>query len=200
MSAAESVSAVTDDGGVVANARLTGMTGAVLFVLLAAEGLTILRVHSLIGVHVFIGMVVVPLAVLKAATTGYRFVRYYRGDPRYVRKGPPPLVLRILGPFVVALTFAVLASGIVAAIDGPGTRWLFVHKATFVVWFGVMTVHVLGHVVETGGLAVADFSHRRTCSGAATRVTVLVIVLAIGVILGVATRGWTDAWHALAPL
>ena len=117
---------------------------------------------------------------------------------RYVRKGPPPLLLRVLGPFVVVLTVAVLASGIVAAINGPETRWLFVHKATFVLWFGVMTVHVLGHIVETGRLAFADFSQRSRLSGAATRVTLLVIVLATGVVLGLATRGWTDAWHQLA--
>ena len=47
-------------GGPEGNARLTGMTAAVLLVLLAAEGLTILQVHSLITPHVVIGMVLVP--------------------------------------------------------------------------------------------------------------------------------------------
>jgi len=42
-------------GSVEGNARLTGVTGAALFVLLAAEGITILRIHDLITAHVFVG-------------------------------------------------------------------------------------------------------------------------------------------------
>ena len=42
-------------GGVEGNARLTAVTGAALFVLLAAEGITILRIHDLITAHVFVG-------------------------------------------------------------------------------------------------------------------------------------------------
>lgn len=76
--------------GVEANARLTGSTAAVLFVLLAAEGVTILRVRPLLSWHVFIGMLLVPPVALKIGTTSYRFVRYYRGSPAYRRKGPPP--------------------------------------------------------------------------------------------------------------
>ena len=45
----------TDDAGVESNARLTAMTAAVLLVLLAVEGVTVLRVHSLLWLHVFLG-------------------------------------------------------------------------------------------------------------------------------------------------
>ena len=48
-----------------ANARLTGMTAALLLVLLAAEGVTVLQVHRLLTPHVLIGMVLVPVVVLK---------------------------------------------------------------------------------------------------------------------------------------
>ena len=41
------------------NARMTGLTAAVLLVLLAAEGLTVLQVHALLTPHVVIGMVLV---------------------------------------------------------------------------------------------------------------------------------------------
>src|SRR6516162_11181634 len=83
--------------GVEANARLTGSTAAVLLVLLAAEGVTVLSVHSLLTPHVFIGMLLVPPVLLKVGSTGWRFVRYYRGSGAYRRKGPPPLLLRLLG-------------------------------------------------------------------------------------------------------
>jgi hypothetical protein len=43
------------------NARLTAMTAVVLFVLLAAEGVTVLRSHRLLTPHVVIGVVLVPV-------------------------------------------------------------------------------------------------------------------------------------------
>src|SRR5579864_4064812 len=118
------------DEGVEANARLTGSTAAILLVLLAAEGVTLLRVHSLLTPHVFIGMLLVPPVVLKIGSTGWRFVRYYRGSAAYRRKGPPPLLLRLLGPVVVVLTLIVFASGIALLVGPHSARQslLFLHK------------------------------------------------------------------------
>src|SRR5579863_2660040 len=69
----------SSDEGVESNARLTAATAAVLLVLLAAEGVTILRIHALLTPHVVIGMLLVPPILLKIGSTGWRFVRYYRG-------------------------------------------------------------------------------------------------------------------------
>ncbi len=106
--------------GVESNARLTGTVAAVLLVLLPAEGVTVLRVRALLTAHVFIGMLLVPPVLLKIGTTGYRFVRYYAGSPAYRRKGPPPLLLRVLGPLVVVLTTCLFASGIALLFVGHG--------------------------------------------------------------------------------
>ena len=46
-------------GGAEGNERLTAITGAVLLVLFAAEGLTILSIHQLITVHFFVGMLLI---------------------------------------------------------------------------------------------------------------------------------------------
>jgi hypothetical protein len=173
------------------------MAGAVLFVVLAAEGVTILRVDSLVVAHVFIGTVLVPVVVVKTTTTTYRFFRYYTGSRDYVAKGPPPAVLRVIGPAVVVLTFAVFGTGIWLGLAGPGSHWLLqVHKLTFIAWFGVTTVHVLGHLRETPRLALADFSRsgRATAAGAPARVGLMIAALLAGVILGLATISWADAW------
>jgi hypothetical protein len=69
-------------GGTAGNELLTIATGAVLIVLLAVIGLTILRIHGLLSVHLFVGLVLVGPLVLKMASTGYRFVRYYTRNPR----------------------------------------------------------------------------------------------------------------------
>jgi hypothetical protein len=185
---------------VASNARLTAGTGAVLLLLLAAEGLTVLSVRSLLTPHVVIGMVLIPPALLKVGSTGWRLVRYYRGSPAYRLKGPPPLALRVLGPAVVLLTAALLASG-VALVFGPhGWRQqlLQVHKASFVLWFGAMTIHVLGHVLETARLAPLDWVRRtrRQVSGATARQWALAGSLAAGAVLGVLSIG---AAHSYVP-
>ncbi len=181
------------DAGVESNARLTGTTAAVLLVLLAAEGVTVLRVRALLTPHVFIGMLLIPPVLLKIGSTGWRFVRYYRGSPAYRRKGPPPALLRLLGPVVVILTVVLLASG-VALVVGPHSlrhTLLFMHKASFVLWFGAMTIHVVGHLVETARLAPKDWVHRtrHDVAGAGARQWALAASLVAGVILGVVMLG-----------
>ena len=54
--------------GVEGNSRLTGAVGSVLFVLLAGEALTLLWLHQLISWHVFLGLLLVPLVLVKTAT------------------------------------------------------------------------------------------------------------------------------------
>jgi hypothetical protein len=185
------------DVGVAGNARLTGFAGALIFILLAVEGFTILHVGSQLALHIFVGMVLVPLALLKTVSTGYRFARYYLGDDAYERKGAPPILLRLAGPFVVLLTLAVLGTGIAVAVAGRGGNLLLLHKATFILWFGVMTVHVLGHLLETLPLAIADWrpSTRRAVPAAGLRVSLVLVTLGVGVLLGVATLNWAHTWH-----
>ena len=138
---------LTGGGGVEGNARLTGGAGAALFVILAVEGLTILQIKQLISVHVFVGMLLVPLVLLKTVSTGYRFGHYYTGDPPYREKGPPHPILRITGPLLVVSTLALLGTGIalVALGRNVGRQYLWLHKATFFVWGALIVVHVLGH-------------------------------------------------------
>src|SRR5207248_8384954 len=82
------------------------------------------------------------------ASTGYRFMRYYTGKPAYVAKGPPELILRLIGPILMLSTVGVFSSGIVLLFAGPNRRdpWMMVHKVTFIVWLVFMGLHVLGHL------------------------------------------------------
>lgn len=195
--------AACDSETVEANARLTGMAGAFLLVLLAAEGLTILRVRSLLTPHVVIGMVLVPVVLLKIGSTTWRFARYYLGDPEYRRKGPPPLLLGLLGPFVVLLTVVVLGTGIALLFSPTAGRsqWLFLHKVTFVLWFGVMTLHVLGHLLDTARLAPRDFYWRTRAQvhGASVRQWLIVGAVVVGGILALAVAPKIGPWRAAGP-
>jgi hypothetical protein len=184
------------------NARLTASNAAVLLVLLAAEGATILRVRQLISPHVFLGMLLIPPVLVKLGSTGYRFVRYYTGAPAYRRKGPPPVLLRLLGPVVVILTGVLLASGVALLLASPAwsAQLLFVHKASFVLWFFAMTVHVLGHLAEVARLAPRDWMRRarRDVRGAGSRQWLLAASLVAGALLGLAMLSRVGPWLASA--
>jgi hypothetical protein len=131
--------------GVEGNEKLTAMTGALLLVGFAVEGVTIVSIHRLLFWHFLIGLVLIGPVLLKIGSTMYRFVRYYAGSLPYVRKGPPSPVLRVLGPLVIMTSVAVLGTGVILDVAGRSGAWLFLHKASFVLWFGVLTVHVLNY-------------------------------------------------------
>jgi hypothetical protein len=186
------------EDGVESNARLTAMTAAVLLVLLAIEGVTVLRVHSLLWLHVLIGTALVPPVLLKIGSTGYRIARYYLGSRAYRRKGPPPPVLRVLGPLVVATTVTVLGSGIALLFAGASDRQplLLLHKASFVIWFAAMVFHVLGHLLETARLAPRDWLDRTHAdiAGARWRQWAVAASVAVGIPLGLLLMGRASSW------
>jgi hypothetical protein len=96
------------------------MTGAVLLIMLAAEGFTILRIGRLLTLHVFLGMLLLGPVTLKAASVICRFARHYTGTSPYRRRGPPAPLLRVLGPLILLLTACVFGSGVILAVAGPG--------------------------------------------------------------------------------
>ncbi len=191
-------------GGAEGNSRLTGGVGAALFVILAVEGVTVLQIRQLITLHVFLGLLLVPLVLLKTATTGYRFARYYTGDRAYSKKGPPPVVLRVTGPLVVLSSLLLLGTGLLLVALGRnvGHQYLWLHQATFFVWGALILIHVLGHLQETATLTAADWRERpgrgaveHRAAGARARLSLLVVTVAVGLVLGIASINWVGTWH-----
>jgi hypothetical protein len=180
-------------GGVSGNERLTAATGIVLVVLLAVIGVTLLRLRSLISVHLFVGLVLIPPIALKMASTGYRFVRYYTSNPAYRERGAPPLALRLIAPMVVASSVGVLATGVALLWVGPDSAGILrgLHKASFIVWGAFTAVHLLGHLpdlqktfltrrggsVEYNSLAAGRTGRIVSLAGAVIAGVVLAIVL-----------------------
>ena len=185
-------------GGATGNSRLTAATGAILLVLLAVEGATLLSLQTLLSWHIFVGMLLVPIVLLKLASTGYRFLRYYSHHHEYVAAGAPQIVLRLLGPIVVLSTAGLFATGVALGALGPGTAFLLpLHKASFVVWVGAMSLHVLGHIRQVPALATSDF-RGRPVGGARVRTLLLAAAIVAGAIVAVATLPWIEPWvHAM---
>ena len=173
--------------GVVANARLTALTGVLLFVLLAAMGITVLRVQELLPQHFFLGFLLIPPLALKMATTGHRFIRYYTGHPAYRLAGPPPLLMRLIAPIVVLSTAAVFITGLELWLFGLrfGSEWIDAHRVSFLIWLPATAAHVLGHLRTTGRAAAREV----TSAGrdALTRRSLVVGGLITGAVLAIAT-------------
>ena len=194
-------------GGAGGNERLTGLTGMVLLVLFAAEGVTILAVRQMLTLHFFLGMLLIGPVLLKLCSTIYRFARYYAGDAEYHRKGPPALPLRVLGPFVILTSLAVIGTGVMLALAGPGSSiWLLAHKAAFVLWFGVMTIHVLAYVWRLPRLVGSDLARQagyraeQVLGGRAARWLLLTASLLTGLLLAVITVHLAGPWTAVPGL
>ena len=185
--------------GVAGNARLTGGAAAALLVLLAAEGATIPFIGPLLGPHIFIGMLLIPPVLLKLGSTGYRFARYYSGNPPYVRKGPPHLFLRLLAPGVVFTTLALFGTGVALLVAGPpGDTLKFAHKLSFIAWVALMTLHVLGHLLEVPALALPDWRRNGPAearlAGAGIRTMTLGLAILAGAVLALLTYSAAGPW------
>lgn len=189
-------------GGTSGNEQLTATTGLLLIVLLAIIGVTILRKSQLIWVHLFVGLLLIGPVVLKMASTGYRFARYYTRNSAYRLKGPPELALRVIAPGVVLTTVVVFASGFVLLFDGPAHRgpWVSIHKLSFILWAGFTGLHVLGHLPGLpASLRAARAEHEELDGldrGAAGRWIAFAGVIAAGLVLAILLIPRFGAWTA----
>src|SRR5438132_2666395 len=176
-----STSRAIGDPGVEVNGRLTGYAAVVLLLPLAAEVITGARPGLL--AHALVGFFLVPPVLLKLGSVGYRFARYFSRDPRYRAGGPPDLAMRLLGPALVLLTVTLFATGIELWLFGFafGNEWLIWHKASFVLWFLAMTVHVAAYARRASALAFSDLRDRM--NGAFERRSLVVGSLLFGVAL-----------------
>jgi hypothetical protein len=187
-------------GGTSGNARLTAASGVLLIAPLAVIGVTLLDLRGLLSVHLFVGMLLIPPVLLKMSTTGYRFLRYYTADAAYRRKGPPPMLLRVIAPGVILSTLVVLATGVALLFIGPSSRGelLPIHKLSFIVWAAFTGVHLLGHLLELPEQLRADFGRSAAFSGDVTgrsgRVLALAGALVAGVVLAILVIPEFGAW------
>jgi hypothetical protein len=203
-------------GGAEGNERLTVLTGAVLLILLAVECYTILRIGRLLTLHVFVGMLLLGPVTLKAGSVLYRFSRYYTGSAPYRRKGPPALLLRVIGPIVLLLTACVFGSGIMLAVTGPSygapSGWLVVHRISFIAWCFFIVIHVLAYVPRLPRLLAAEARgvsfpqagpagagrHARAMEvlgGRGTRLALLIASLLAGLVIALLTVHLAGKWE-----
>ncbi len=185
-------------GGTEGNEILTSVTAVVLVGLLVAEGYTVVNMRGLVTAHMFIGLVLIPPVLLKLASTGYRFARYYTGARAYRDKGPPLLPLRLLAPVLVASTVAVFATGVLLLAAGhKSDTVLQLHQLSFIVFGVVLAVHFLVYVPEVVRSLRADWgvARRAAVPGAGLRGMLVAAAVGGGAALALSLLPTINAWH-----
>ncbi|MDX2968578.1 hypothetical protein PWY87_17285 [Kribbella solani] len=184
-------------GGPAGNARLTAWTGLVLLVLFLAEIVTLLDLEDLISWHIAVGALLVPPALVKTATTGWRILRYYTGRPTYRQAGPPPMPLRVLGPVVVGSTLGLLGTGLalvavgsqaatnpLLVLGGQEIDFLALHKVATAVWVVATGLHTVDRIVPA--LRITGISgHATRLAGRKARIVILSLTLAVAALTAV---------------
>jgi hypothetical protein len=175
-------------GGSAGNEQLTAVAGAVLLLLLAIEVATLFQIRSLLTVHAFVGMLLIPVLALKIGSTGWRMLRYYRQGEEYIRRGPPRVLLRVfVTPVMVLSTLVLFATGVALLVLGQtGGTIVGLHKASFTVWVVATGVHILAHAAKMPRVL------RARISGASLRVALVAGAVVIGAILAAATLPGAD--------
>jgi hypothetical protein len=171
----------------------------VLLVLLGIETLTTLALHSYLSEHIFLGLLLIPPVILKLASTGWRFFRYYTHSKPYRLEGPPRLPLRLLAPLLVISTLTLFGSGVAMIIVGHGGGPLLqLHAVSFAVWGVAIAIHILAYLTRVVRVGVADWRRHAVpkVAGTRSRRVVLLGALLAGAVLGLATYPAQQTWLA----
>ena len=96
-------------------------------------------------------------------------------------------------------TVALFATGVLLLVDSPGNGSLkFLHKVSFILWFALMLVHVLGHVLELPALAMPDWRSKggreAALAGPGLRLALLGTSLLAGLALALTTYHLAGPW------
>jgi hypothetical protein len=185
-------------GGPDGNEIVTVTTAAVLIVLLAAEGLTLLDLSGFLSVHMFLGLVLIPPVLLKLGSTGYRMVRYYTHSRPYVEKGPPMLAMRLLAPALAASTLAIFVTGVwLLALGHKSDQMVFLHQLSVIVWVFIFGIHVLVYAPRAFRWLVRGWGPSRSheVPGAGLRGMLVAASLGAGLALALSLLRAITGWH-----
>jgi hypothetical protein len=182
------------------NEHFTAMLGGLLFVLLAVEGITIVALGMFVVPHIVLGFAIIGPLLFKIGSTLYRFIRYYTGAASYRVAGPPAPFPRVVGPLVLIFSVAVIATGVALVLVPAADRATvhFWHKVTFILWFIVMTCHVLWYIWRVPRIVRDDVAPKTAAHlvpGRGWRWAGLAAALILGVVIAVLTAHLAAPWN-----
>lgn len=110
------------------------------------------------AIHFYAGLASIPFLIAKYGSTGLRFAGYYLRMPRFVERGPPRLLPRILSPLLALDFFVLYFSGLymlfhyyytVTNIPPGEFRPVQVHLWASIIAVPLLATHLGSHLMET---------------------------------------------------
>ena len=181
------------------NERLTAVVGVlVLAPVLVEVASVLLGVHSHMSLHVFVGLALIPAVLLKLASTGWRFARYYTRSRGYVALGPPQVAMRLLAPLFVAATVVLFGSGVaMGLVHGQALRIARqLHGPSSVIWLLLLGVHLvvyLGRALKDAADDALPTNHK-PIRGRPARAYAVAAVVISGLAIAAATVPAQHRW------
>jgi hypothetical protein len=181
------------------NERLTAALGLLVIVPVLVEiASVLLGVHTFMSLHVFVGLALIPAVVLKLASTGWRFARYYAHSHPYVALGPPQATMRLLAPLFVVATVVLFGSGVaMGLVHGHALDIVRrLHGPASVIWLLLFGLHVLVYLKRAVRRTAEDAlpAKQKPVRGTRARAYVLAVAVTGGLLLGAATVPAQHRW------
>lgn len=145
-----------------------------------------------------LGLVLVPPVLLKLASTGYRFARYYTSSRPIGRRARRTCRLRLMAPVLVVSAIAMFVTGVwLLALEHKSDQLVFFHKLSVIVFSVFFGIHVLGYGLKTVRTLSRAWRERPGLPGAGLRSALVASSLGAGVVLAFALSDLISDWHHL---
>ncbi len=185
----------SDDAGPGANQRLTALTGAIVLALAALALLTGLFFGNVWRVHYFAGYLLLPVALLKIASTSYRALRYYLRSGPYRLVRPPYPLARLSSPALVVSVAVLFVSGVAMWLThSQADPWGWLHTDAAIAFSAIVLLHLGMYLPEALRAAQGDIRPARlaTLPRRSRRLAVIGAAVLAGLLLALATIGFSQ--------
>lgn len=170
------------------NSRLTALVGFILLGLFLGELFTLSSLRTLLPLHIFLGLLLIPPLLLKLSSVLWRFFHYYLKNEAYNRAGAPALIARLLGPLLAATTVVLLGSGVMMVVNIDRAQALNIHRSSYPPWLFFIALHVAIHLKKMVFKGSADYRpSEEKVKGKRPRLFISVCSILVGVVLSLAT-------------
>lgn len=195
---------VPPSGGPAGNARMTALLGLLILIGFGAQLLTTLNVNAVVVWHVAIGCALLVVVVAKLGTTSWKILRYYAGSPAYRREGPPPTILRVVGPLLMLASVLALGLGLrliligaeagrtpLTTLFGQPITSVSLHSAAVWVLGLLLALHLIGRFVPMTHRVRRPFD---AVPGGPARIVFLAGVVGLAIAAAVWGVGHLSGW------
>jgi hypothetical protein len=177
---------------VIGNLILTSHAGLVILFGLVLLYLSGVAFTPLRPVHFALGFALIPILVVKLASTAWRAISYYFHREAYRAAGAPWLLPRLIALPLAAAAVLATASGVVLwAIGTDHGIWATIHTDSVIALGGIVLVHLAVYMRK----AVRASARSLAATAINRPEKVIVWALVAAMVAGAIATGLEPTWH-----